>query len=231
MSKIIRQSSSSPTIVIGEKQTDLERDVVAERVLSELFSDVHVITSPEGKKLIPLSEIIKIRNAVDKVMNGSWERGNREGYQRGLREGLADAERVMGEFNDTISDAINERHRLYEDAKSNILSLVSKISKKITFDAVSIDPEITIKIISGVIDNLIDKSSLKIKVNPAHLAVVEQNVEKFLKTDSAIKQFSIEADSRVKYGGCLIETPTGDIDARLESQFEIINQSLATGDV
>jgi flagellar biosynthesis/type III secretory pathway protein FliH len=30
----------------------------------------------------------------------------------------------------------------------------------------------------------------------------------------------------VKYGGCFIETPTGDIDARLESQFEVISDAV-----
>ncbi len=231
MSRIIRQVNQSKSVFIGDSHSDIEKELVAQRILAEFFPDVSVITNPEGKKLIPIVELLKIRDALDKVMNGSWERGNRDGYQTGLKEGQAEARRILQEFNDAVTGAINERQRLYEEAKANILSLVSKISKKITFDAVSIDPEITLKIISGVIDKLIDKSSLKIKVHPDHLPVVEQNVDKFLKTDAAIKQYQIEGDSRVKYGGCLIETPTGDIDARLESQFAIINQSLATGDV
>jgi flagellar biosynthesis/type III secretory pathway protein FliH len=198
----------SPSVFIGDRHSDVEKEFVADRVLSEFFPDVAVVTTPEGKKVIPIREFLKIRDAMDKVMNGSWERGSRDGYQRGLKEGRAEAERVLQEFNAAVADA-----------------------RKVTFDAVAIDPEITLKIISGVIDKLIDKSSLKIKVNPAHLPVVEQNVDKFLKSDSAIKQYQIEGDSRVKYGGCLIETPTGEIDARLESQFEIINRSLSAGDV
>ncbi len=231
MSKVIRQFDRASTVFIGDRHSDTERELAAERVLSEIFPDVDVITSAEGQKLIPFRELTKIKAALDVVMSGSWERGSREGYQRGLKEGQKEAEGVLQAFNNAVAEAISERQRLYEDAKSNILALVSKISRKVTFDAVALDPEITLKIISGVIDQLIDKSSLKIKVNPAHLPVVEQNVDKFLKTDAAIKQYQIEADSRVKYGGCLIETPAGDIDARLESQFEIINQALATGDV
>ncbi len=231
MSKIVRHINQSPTVYIGDKHVDIEKELAANRILSEFFPDVAVISSTEGKKLIPIREFTKIKEAMDKVMNGSWERGNREGYQRGLQQGQTEAANVIHEFDNAVKNAISERHRLYEEAKANILSLVSKISKKVTYEAVAIDPEITLKIICGVIEKLIDKSSIKIKINPAHLPVVEQNVDKFLKTDSTIKQYKIEGDSRVKYGGCLIETPTGDIDARLESQFEIVNQALATGDV
>jgi flagellar assembly protein FliH len=231
LSRIIRQFGQSSTVFIGDKHSDVEREFAAERVLTELFPDVEVATSPEGKRFVPLREFVKIKSVLDKVMGGSWERGNRDGYQRGLKEGQAEGARVVGEFEEIVLSAISDRHRLYEEAKSNVLSLVTKISRKVTFDAVAVDPEITLKIICGVMDQLIDKTSIKIKVHPSHLPVVEQNVDKFLKTDSAIKQYQIEGDTRVKFGGCLIETPTGDIDARLESQFEVVNQSLATGDV
>ena len=52
---------------------------------------------------------------------------------------------------------------------------------------------------------------------------IEQNINKFLQRDTFIKEIIIEADLRVRYGGCLIETPTGNINARIESQFELID--------
>jgi flagellar biosynthesis/type III secretory pathway protein FliH len=59
---------------------------------------------------------------------------------------------------------------------------------------------------------------------------VEQNINRFLKGSTSIKEITIEPDLRVSYGGCFIETPTGDIDARLESQFEVIDEVLNRGD-
>ena len=101
-----------------------------------------------------------------------------------------------------------------------------QISRKVTFDAVSIDPDATLHIISKVVDSLVDKSFIKIKVNPDHLPIVEQSIDKFLKNNSMIKEIKIEPDSRVSFGGCLIETPTGDIDARIDSQLSSIEQTL-----
>lgn len=230
MSKILRQTSMAPTIFIGDHDFDFRKEESAEHILNQLFPTVSIITTPDGKKQIPLSEMSKVKETMDKVMSGSWERGRNEGYKQGLKEGLTESEKVLREFDSLVKSATVERKRLYEDAKSNILSLVTKLSKKITFDAVNVDPEKTVKIIAGVIDTLIDKTVLKLKVNPDHLPIIEQNIDKFLKQDSSIKEIKIEADPRVKYGGCLIETPTGDVDARIESQFEIVDQTLANGD-
>ena len=57
-------------------------------------------------------------------------------------------------------------------------------------------------------------------------SIVEQNINTYLKGSTAIKELAIVPDARVRYGGCFIETPNGDIDARLESQFEILADAL-----
>jgi flagellar assembly protein FliH len=81
-----------------------------------------------------------------------------------------------------------------------------------------------------MIDQLVDKSRLKIKVHPDHLPIMEQNIDRFLQNSTAIKELTFEADPRVRMGGCFIETPSGDIDARLESEFEIIENAILGGD-
>ncbi len=48
--------------------------------------------------------------------------------------------------------------------------------------------------------------------------------------NTAIKEFEIMADSRIRVGGCFIETPSGDIDARLESMYSVIKQALLEGE-
>jgi flagellar assembly protein FliH len=104
--------------------------------------------------------------------------------------------------------------------------LVLKISQRLTFSAVEADPEITMAIISGAVDQLLDKSRIRVKVHPRHLPELEQHIDRFRGADTAIKEFAFEADPRVRVGGCFIETPAGDIDARLESMYDVIAQAM-----
>ena len=133
---------------------------------------------------------------------------------------------MLQQFNQAIADAITQREILLNEAREKILELVIQISRKVTFDALTVDPESTLMMIRGVIEGLVDRSKLKIKVNPDHLPIVEQNIDQFVPKSATLKEVTIEADARVRYGGCLIETPTGDIDARLESQFEVLQEAI-----
>ncbi|MDH3892620.1 MAG: FliH/SctL family protein [candidate division Zixibacteria bacterium] len=234
MSKIIRQVQKAPVVYIGEKHLDRDKEILAERKLGELLPEVVVLTDPDGAKLIPVQEVDKVErylnDRVQKATQISLQDGQKAGYDRGLNEGLAKASEVLNQLDAAIKDAVNQRESLLLEAKQKILDLVIQISRKVTYDAVKADPELTLGMISGVIDSLVDRSRLKIKVHPDHLPIIEQNIESFLKGSTTIKEISIESDPRVRYGGCFIETPTGDIDARLESQFEVIEETILAGE-
>jgi len=235
LSKLIRHSAPAPTVYIGEKHLDFEREAAAEQLLSDIFPLVSVVTDADGAKLIPIQEAFKIKRVYQEEKRKARQSGYDEGYKKGLNQGRAEgrtqAEQVLQQFNQAITDAIQQREVLLNEAKQKILDLVIQISRKITYDAVTVDPETTLTMITGVIDNLIDRSRLKIKVNPNHLPIVEQNIERFVMGSATIKEISVEPDPRVRYGGCFIETPTGDIDARLESQFEVIEETILSDEV
>lgn len=231
MSSLLRNVRSGSQVVIGEVMCDLEREGAAEKKLGSLFPLVNVMTHPDGSKSIPIQEIYRIEEAYVKGRQAEYQRGLKEGHEKGHNEGLAigkaESRQVLKDFEQAIRQVTGQRQALLEEAKQQVLQLVIQISKKVTYDAFEADPEATVKLISGVIDSLTDRSQLKIKVNPNHLPVVEQHIDTFMQGSTSIKDIEILPDPRVKYGGCFIETPSGDIDARLESQFEIIENTIA----
>jgi len=231
LSKIIRKPPVGANISIGEKHLDFKKESVAEQKLASVFPDVSVMTDPDGSKLIPICEVHKFDTVLTDQTRRSRDKGHQQGYQQGLDEGLKQGQKVLQDLELAIADAVNQRETLLSEAKREVLKLVIQVSRKVTFDAVRIDPETTLALISGVIDSLVDRSGLKIKVNPDHLPIVEQNIDRFLTGSATIKEIKIESDPRVRFGGCFIETPTGDIDARLLSQFEVIEDTLLADEV
>ncbi len=231
MSSLLRNVRSGSQVVIGEVMCDLEKEGAAEKKLGSLFPLVSVMTHPDGSKSIPVQEIYRIEEAYEKGRQAEYQRGLKEGHEKGHNEGLAigkaESRQVLKDFEQAIRQVTGQRQALLEEAKQQVLQLVIQISKKVTYDAFEADPEATVKLISGVIDSLTDRSQLKIKVNPNHLPVVEQHIDTFMQGSTSIKDIEILPDPRVKYGGCFIETPSGDIDARLESQFDIIENIIA----
>ena len=227
MSKILRQITHAPTVLIGERRHDPDIESEAESRLGDLFPVVAVETAIDGSKQIPIAEVFKIeeihRREKDEAYKTGHDTGYENGYEEGKTEGLKEARKVLDQFDRAIKEVVEQRAAILEEARHKVLDLIVKISRKVTFDTIEIDQEATAEMISRVINQLIDKSRIKVKVNPDHLPLVEQSMDKFLSASSSIKELSVEPDPRVKYGGCFIETPTGDVDARVESQFEVID--------
>jgi len=230
LSNILRNTTTAPTVFIGDNQLDSQAEAQAEDHLSQLFPMVSVLTSPEGERLIPIQEISKIEAEYHKGKEQAYREGFQSGEKTGQDKGLEEARKILDQFQQAISDAVKQRELLLEEAKQKVLNLVIKVSKKVTYDAVEIDREATAVMIARIIDQLIDRSRLKVKVHPDHLPVVEQNINRFISSANYVKDITFEADPRVRYGGCFIETPGEDIDARLESQFEVISDVMQSGE-
>ena len=229
LSNIIRNASDAPAVFIGEKQHDAQAESKAEKKLGSLFPLVSLVTTPEGSKLIPVAEVFKMEEKHRADCEVARQEGFQHGERVGLDKGLGEARKVLSQFEQAIEDAVGQRIEMLEQAKQKILQLVLQISKKVTVDALEIDQDATLTMIEGIINQLVDRSRLRIKVHPDHLPILEQNMDRFLSSSTRIKDLTFEADPRVRVGGCFIETPTGDIDARLTSQFEVIENLLLAG--
>lgn len=226
MSNIIRRVSGGEAIPIGERHHDADLELSAVERMSRFLPLVSFFTDHTGAKLIPIAEIFKVEEAFIQAQKQAEEQGYKRGLADGKDEGLKDARKVVGDLNRAVADAIGQREAMLNEARKKILSMVIQISRKVTYDAVRVDPESCLQIIDGVIDSLIDRSKLVIKVHPDHLPIVEQHINRFLENSTTIKELSIKADPRIHFGGCFVETPTGDIDARIESQIDVIEDAI-----
>jgi flagellar assembly protein FliH len=221
-------------IPIGEYAVDKKAEEQAEGLIGQAYPELSIITTVEGKKQIPLQQLVvldeRIESEKKSIYEKRYEDGYRAGYESGqaagLAEGQKDARQIVASLSGVLSEIKQQRQVVLEDARQKILEMVLKISEKLTFSAARIDSEMTMSIINGAIDQLLDKKKLIVKVNPDHLPEIEQHIERFRGQDTAIKEFRLEGDPRVRRGGCFIETPAGDIDARLESMFDIIKQTI-----
>jgi len=226
LSKVLRGIDDGPAVFIGEKRFDSSLEADAERRLGELFPLVSIITDLDGAKLIPIGEISKLQETLRSCEDTAHSAGYDEGFAKGKEEGLTEARRIVAQFDQAIKEAVQQRQALLDESRQYILDLVQRIARKVTYGAIKVNPEITLTVIDGVIDSLIDRSRIKVKVHPDHLPLVEQNINRFLSGSTTIKELSVAADPRVKYGGCFIETPNGDIDARIESQLDVIEGAM-----
>ena len=63
------------------------------------------------------------------------------------------------------------------------------------------------------------------ELEPGRARRVQTQLSRFLHNVESIR---FEAEASIQSGGCLIETDMGDLDARIEKQFQAIEESFQT---
>jgi flagellar assembly protein FliH len=70
------------------------------------------------------------------------------------------------------------------------------------------------------------RGDVVIRVNLADLELTTQHTQDFLKSVENVKSITVLEDSTVDKGGCVIETDFGEIDARISSQLQEIEERI-----
>lgn len=138
-------------------------------------------------------------------------------------------EQVAGRVADLrreLAASIGEIAALSDTVRNGIevetVDLAIRIAKKIVGREVSVDREIALTLVRVSLAKLHNRSAAKIHLHPDEHAYVQAHIG----TLDFRGTVELVEDRSVSPGGCLITTDTGDIDARIESQFDEIAHGL-----
>lgn len=153
-----------------------------------------------------------------------------KGWQKGLTEGTEEAQKnhvgILAEAKDTLDEAVKERVRIIRKAEDEIAQLSVAVARKIILREMSADSSIVGDIVMEAIRKVTDREEITVKVHPSDLDTVLSRQDDYARNIKGIRRLKILADNAVSPGGCVIETPSGTVDARIESQLSEIEQSL-----
>ncbi len=107
-------------------------------------------------------------------------------------------------------------------AETELVELALQIARRIVGREVTIDREIALTLVKVSLAKLHNRSVAEVHLNPEDFAFVNAHREKLDYRGS----LDLVEDRSISPGGCLIHTETGDIDGRIESQFDEISHGL-----
>lgn len=151
-----------------------------------------------------------------------FAQGEKDGYELGLQRG----EKVVDNIEKMLGDISGLRADILRQYESDILDVVYAIAEKITHVQLETNHQIVNETIIKTIHQATEKHTLTLRINPEDLDFVEKLRPELFETFKAMKSIMVNADSSIQRGGCLLETPCGDIDAGIDTQLEKVSQCL-----
>ena len=156
----------------------------------------------------------------------AYEKGFAQGEKDGSELGTKRAMKVIENMETLLRSFSQMREDIIRQHEKEILALVLSVLKKILHEQVALDEKVIGETILQALSMATDRSAVSIRLNPEDCVSVENLKADFFSRIKELRTLKIVQDSSVKKGGCFLETPCGNVDARIDTQLECIRQSL-----
>jgi flagellar assembly protein FliH len=172
---------------------------------------------------------LPVQDAEQQAYCRGFGDGERKGYELGEQAGL---EATMQKLDSLLTGChkllaeLGELHRqACRDVEDDLVQLALAVARKIVGREVSLGPEAVTRIIRQTLGRVEQAGRITIKLNPADLELLADIKPQLLSGLPEAGQAAFEADAGIGRGGCLIETDGGELDARIERQFQVVEEA------
>ncbi len=130
------------------------------------------------------------------------------------------------ELGNILNDLSNYRARICTEAEAQLLELTLALAEVVIRHEASCRPETVRETLQAALQMAAENGSLKVRLNPEDVENIKQFLPQLEQRLNSTTRLEIEGDPAISQGGCLVETDSGIIDARLEEQLETLRQQL-----
>lgn len=162
------------------------------------------------------------------------------GFSDGEKSGFAQGERAATDAARGRLDLLLEslRHLLAEleglqrsacrDLEKELVHLAIGVARKIVGREVQANAETVAGIVREALSRVEHAERITIRMNPGDLDGLAELKPGILDSLADPGRVHFEADGSISSGGCRIESDSGDIDARLEQRFKVVEDAFRT---
>lgn len=166
--------------------------------------------------------------SIDDIKEAAFQKGFLEGKRVGFESGSKRADSVIDSLNQILAQLENVRQEIYHEIEKEVAQLALSIARKIVCHEVKTTRETVTCVAREALSRVNNPAKIKIKLNPDDLQFIKDTRFQFSRFLRNVDNIDFEAEESIQSGGCLVETDRGDIDARIEKQFQAIEESFQT---
>lgn len=170
------------------------------------------------------------------------QRAQQAGYAAGLNAGRTEAERefephvaeavqlrvqtrlnpVVAALTDATLRLVQDREQILLQWEKSAIGLSIAIARRIVRRELQASPEPPRALIAEALELASGASSIVLKLHPDDVAELETSSSEWRQLLTGHRNLSVDADVTLARGDCRVETPEGEIDGRIETQFSRI---------
>ncbi|MEB3328516.1 MAG: FliH/SctL family protein [Candidatus Sericytochromatia bacterium] len=181
------------------------------------------------------SQIVAVAEAdAEAIRAAATEEGRRRGHAEGYAAGLEEAKAaVFGEYGRLLESLARAEAGYVADVAGREAALsqqLARLSVAIASKLLAVElahgREAAVPLARVAIKHLTEKTQVRLRVHPLDMQTMVGAKQQLMLSVDGLAQLDLVADPAVGLGGCLIETRSGLIDARLSTQLAEVASEL-----
>lgn len=172
----------------------------------------------------------EIDNAsIDKTAREIEEKVYAKGFARGEKAGIESGnekiEFVVNSMNQGLLELNKIRQNVYFETEQEIVKLAMAIARKIVCNEIRVNKDTVVNVVKEAVKKVEGNEKVKVKLSGNDFQFIKGQKPAMIDKINSIENVVFEMDESIPDGGCIIETESGNIDARLEKQFQAIEEA------
>ena len=210
----------------------LEKEKRAEAMLQEAKVSCDVMRQQTKKQQEDLLE--ETQQQIEMLKENARKTGYDEGFSAGREEGIAQVreqqQQTLLEANTraehTLAVAQEEMQTYVQQAEQQIMDIALHVVDKVLPQHFLDVPQVILPLVQKALLKIKDQSEVKIHVAPEAYEMVLMAKSEFQSVFEDHVSLTVVSDESLKVGDCVVETPNGNVDARLTTQLELIKKAV-----
>lgn len=196
-----------PKILVGRPSDD------APRTQSNLQTLNSITSASQPEKL-------------DDAYERGWKQGKVETEQQMrllMEQAIANERERISKFLASLEVQLREFHATMEE---HIVRFSLAVAEKIVKREIIHDREFVLTQVREALKRVVGVARVKLRVHPNDEAIVRSNRTTVTEGLDSLREIIVEVDETIEPGGCIIESESGNVDARLSTQLKQIEEAL-----
>ena len=151
-----------------------------------------------------------------------------EGFAAGRAEAMAALEPALAALAGAVEQVQASQATAAEALERRAVELGLALASKILAGTLAVEPERVVDAVQGALRGIVERERITVLVNPDDMEIVTEAIEGVKASLGGIEHCVVEAERRVARGGCIVRTPVGDVDARVDTKLERAAEVITT---
>jgi flagellar assembly protein FliH len=155
------------------------------------------------------------------------ESGREEGREAGEKTADARVEELSRRYADSVAEFAAYKDTMRAQVEEEVVHLALTVAKKIVHREIQIDPTIIHTLVRVALERVSGKSAVTVRLSrPDYEYMINAHGDM---SRAEGREVEFESDNTLEQGDCVIQTEAGDIDARIEEEFNEVESAFFEG--